>query len=268
MKPKGDGTVSFDKAKGRWIAKVPVGKYKDGRTRYKSGTAGSRSEAEKLRRHLHSELAAGRLPAGPELTFEQYTRAYFDGEAKSRQRDTTRNTAFNLLRSHAFPVIGGTPIARIRAFDLTCLFNDMRATHSVSTINHVRKLVSSVFASAERNELVLSNPTRLTAKLRAEEGAPSRVKVPVDRGVPLRTRHLPTPESACSCFWRSTPGCAAARSLASSGAIWTGRTGLSGSREHSCEVPRPCSMGAASRIWSAIRRKPSPADASWISINL
>jgi len=176
MRAKGEGCLTFDEGRRRWVAKVPVGKYPSGKTKYKTLGAKTKGEARALLQDMLGERHAGRLPSGPLVTFEEFAREYYAGEAVNRMSPKTRNSSFGLLRNHVFPVIGARPMVRITPQELSKLFLQLGEKLSARSVIQARALVSGVFTAAERLELVSRNPVRLTTKPRVDPMAPTQVR--------------------------------------------------------------------------------------------
>ena len=63
MNTAGEGSVYYDKAKGTWFAKIPIGRSQSGATAYRKRTALNRRDAERVRRQLLQEREEFRVPS-------------------------------------------------------------------------------------------------------------------------------------------------------------------------------------------------------------
>jgi hypothetical protein len=129
---RGNGSVTRLKT-GKWLLKFPVAKDGNGKTKYRSKTCATKSEA----RHWQNQFIALReqqaLVAGPRQTLEKYaTEILLNGS--DHVADRTRD-GYN-LRTHVFPQIGTRPLTEIRPHDLEALFRQLRGTGTFFHCNH------------------------------------------------------------------------------------------------------------------------------------
>jgi hypothetical protein len=89
MNPKGEGCVYFDKQKKKWIAKVPVGRAASGNTSFRKQSAGSRREANEVRRVMLSERDNAEFVATRKATFQEFANEHMLYEAANELRQTT-----------------------------------------------------------------------------------------------------------------------------------------------------------------------------------
>jgi integrase len=178
MRSKGEGTIVFDEATQRFLVKVPIGRYSNGLTQYKTKRAKTKREADRLRIQLLTERENGRLVAGPKETVKAYTDWFYRNEAGNRMRETTMSQQYNLFLNYIFPSLGHRPIVDVHPREITEWMHRLRQTYSVSTVNGARAALSVVFSSAVRNERVTFNPVSRTQKLRRGPFERSQVQPP------------------------------------------------------------------------------------------
>ena len=100
LNASGDGTVYYDKAKGSWFAKIPIGRTQSGATAYRKRTELNRRDAERVRRQLLQEREEFRVPSSQEqvkVTFRAFAVQHLDGEARQEIREVTRRGYLYLL---------------------------------------------------------------------------------------------------------------------------------------------------------------------------
>jgi len=169
MTPYGDGTVGFDRSKGCWYARVPVGQDQKGRTKYRKRLATTKREAQQLQRELLSEIKNGIVHQN-NLTFKAYAELHLDGEARQEIREVTRRGYIYLMEKYAYPRFGNVQIGSIRSPELVQFLIDLRKTHSASQVNHLRAAMSRVFSAAMNHQLITDNPVKRTKRMRRQEG--------------------------------------------------------------------------------------------------
>ena len=159
---KGDGGV-YPLPNGKWLAKVPHGKYANGKTRYVKRVRNSEKEADEELKRLRAMLANNLLNVGPKIKFRQYAEeVLFDNS--ERIGLGTRDDYYRDLINYAFPVVGGMYLTDIGHHECQQLFNNIQAIRSASTSNKVRTAMSHVLERATKRGLIKVNPIRLTIK--------------------------------------------------------------------------------------------------------
>jgi integrase len=177
MTPYGDGTVGFDRSKGCWYARVPVGTDNRGRTKYRKRLAATKREAQQLQRELLSEIKNGVFNQN-NLTFRAFAELHLDGEARQEIREVTRRGYIYLMEKYAYPRFGNVQIGSIRSPELVQFLIQLRKNLSASQVNHLRAAMSRVFQSAVNHQLIEQNPVRRTKRMRAKEGDKTNCKMP------------------------------------------------------------------------------------------
>jgi len=188
----GEGTVGFDKSKGRYYARVPVGKHPDGKTRYVKRYASTKREASHVWRSLLLERdrveAAGIVPQpsidvhrrGDGATFQRFAELHLGGEAMSEIREVTRRGYLEILHRLAFGEFGDRTIGDITSQELSIYFVSLRREYSASQVNHLRAAMSRVFQAALNHQLITDNPIRRTRKQRANPSDAVHSQLPWD----------------------------------------------------------------------------------------
>ena len=167
----GEGTVGYDKGKGCYYARVPVGKLPNGKTRYVRRTARSKTEAQKIRRQLLNDRDNAPLVVRTsDVTFRAFAVQHLDGEARQEIREVTRRGYLYLLEQLAFPRFSEMSLADIKSTELSAFFLELRKTRSASQVNQLRAAMSRVFSAALNHQLVSDNPVRRTKPMRRQEG--------------------------------------------------------------------------------------------------
>jgi integrase len=171
--PKGNGSIT-QLSTGKWLVKIPVGKYQNGKTRYRVKYCSSKAEARRWQSSLLAQRESQMLVAGPRQTLRQYATEVLLN-SNDRISDRTRDGYYRNLRLHVFPALGSRTLTEIKPQELEAFFSQLRRRYSASTVNNVRVALSKVFSVAMRHELVLSNPIARTVK--AKRGAFEKTQV-------------------------------------------------------------------------------------------
>jgi integrase len=176
---RGEGTIQALSGDA-YLVKVPVGRYKNGVTRYKTSTCRTMREAKRVRREMLVDRDAGRLALGTQQSLRIFATQLLIRSVGEISRKTADNYLRN-LRNHVFPILGGRLMSDIKTTDLEKLFADLSTTLSSRTITHIRTALSRVFSSAELLEIVPSNPVKRTTKPRRKEGEKTNVGQPFSK---------------------------------------------------------------------------------------
>ncbi|MEK0431468.1 MAG: hypothetical protein RL139_1272 [Gemmatimonadota bacterium] len=153
---RGDGTVYYSRTDRRWVARFPLGIVKGQRQakRVKCLTErAARAELEQLRRTYGSGIA----PTSGTLD------AYLDAWLAQHRNiaDSTKRSYADHVRLHISPLLGGIPVARLRASDVDRLIDDRLGATSRRgrplSPNTVRRIVTTLHialqSAVDRGEL-------------------------------------------------------------------------------------------------------------------
>lgn len=161
----GEGSVSYDRSKERWVARVDQGRDPTtGRRRQKKvGLYASEPEArEGLRRALtHQE--EGRLPTGAVPSLDQWMTYFFEVVAPESVDSWTIYSSYEpTYRLHAKPVLGTRRIDKLEPEDFERLYAGMRRKDlAPATILKMHRILSRALKIAERRRKIPRNPCSL-----------------------------------------------------------------------------------------------------------
>jgi len=182
---KGEGSVFFSEAKGKWVVRVPLRNSVDGRTQKVERTAATRNEAIRLRRELLNQRDNRLLATGPKQSFKDYAEHYLEYEAPNRCKATTINDYDLKLRVYIYPVFGERPYREITSSELQEFFSRLHKKYATKTVESIRGIMSGIFSTAERHEHIPTNPVKRTLPPKKKEFETSK-KHPVWNETELR----------------------------------------------------------------------------------
>jgi len=108
----------------------------------------TRKEAEAALPDILGKVGTGNYVEPSRLTLEGYLTRWLDGRRGSL-RETTWDSYERALRVHVYPALGAVPVQKVRASDLTKLYNDLGAKRlSKRTIRYVHTILRKSFADA------------------------------------------------------------------------------------------------------------------------
>ena len=165
MKALGMGSVTFDKAKGKWVARVPVGRRPNGTTLYRKRQATTKREALEARQSLVQERDSGAADTQATL-FRQFADDHMRYEASNELRATTCAGYRYVLHKYVYPEFGDRILQSITSSELAKFFSTMRDHYSASQVNYTRAVMSRIFDGGINHRLIDDNPIRRTKKMR------------------------------------------------------------------------------------------------------
>lgn len=145
---RGTGGVYPDKRRGGYLAKVPIGRYENGRTQYKE-----------LRDPTHAGVVAkmtGVLPPGPGVTVKEWADRWLAGQAvrpgSLRQYTTS-------VRKRIVPTLGHLRLDAVTLSQVKAAAKGWISEETgPGTVNHTLAHGSAMYADAMKEKLVTDNP--------------------------------------------------------------------------------------------------------------
>ena len=108
----GEGSVYQD-TKGVWHAKLNLGRYKNGKRRFKE-FQGKRKADVIARRDVylreHGDLS---LEPGANMSFADYITRWLENVKRNEQKEATHNRAVSTAKTYIIPMIGGYKVAEL-----------------------------------------------------------------------------------------------------------------------------------------------------------
>ena len=130
------------------------------RRRRRAKRIGDRDTALAVAKQIRERLACGDLGllAEPTVTFQAYADRWLATVSGNRKASTHAFYEFN-LRLHAYPTLGGRPIASISRADCRNLLAELRAKGlKRASLQGVQRTLSAVLSQAVEDELLQVNP--------------------------------------------------------------------------------------------------------------
>ncbi len=149
-----------------WCVVVPVGKYPNGRTRYKwFGGYRTRAEAEReLARRLH-ELHTGTFVGPERMTVAEYLRFWLE-DVRSRVAPTTYQRYEIIVEQHLIPALGQYRLQKLQPLHIQAYYQQAlvsgrrngRGGLSKRTVLHHHRVLHAALEYAVRLQLLARNP--------------------------------------------------------------------------------------------------------------
>lgn len=115
---------------------------------------------------FEQKVRSGKYLDGEKLTFQAFTEIWQQEYALQHLEASTLQLYNNLLRLHILPVIGNIKLAKLQPNQLNKLYNTLATErkdgkeggYSTKTIKHVHNIISAIYSSAVKWNIVLDNP--------------------------------------------------------------------------------------------------------------
>jgi integrase len=157
----GEGSI-YKRADGRWVGAVHLG-YDDGRRRRRVVYGKTRRDVqESMTRALRDHQAGLQVQTDGRETVQHYLERWLDATRPS-VRPSTHARYANILRTHAIPALGRTPLTRLSAPQVQAMLNaELQAGLAPRTVHHLRAVLRRALGQAVRWGLVPVNVAALT----------------------------------------------------------------------------------------------------------
>lgn len=176
--PRGEGTVFPDKRRGGFRGKVPVGRYSDGRTRYKEVWGATQAECVAAKKRVQ--------PPGPEVTVKEWAERWLAGLTN---RPSTRAVYAHSMNRHIVPEVGHVRVAELTVSQVKAAAARWKGLRP-QTINLTLDRGATMFRAAIVDGLATANPFALCPRRECE-------RKPIDPFSPEELRAVIADWRAC-----------------------------------------------------------------------
>ena len=123
-------------------------------------------ELEKYAYDFEQKVKSGKYLDGEKLTFQQFTKIWFEDYANIHLEKATLQLYEGLLEKHILPVIGHLKLSKILPAHLNKLYNTLcqerkdgkGGGYSAKTIKHIHNTINGIFTAAIKWNIVTDNP--------------------------------------------------------------------------------------------------------------
>jgi hypothetical protein len=170
---RGDGGLSWDGARQRWVASVTVGYTPGGMRIFKRARGRTKTEAQRKLKELIRDYDDG-LAIGP----YGYTVADAVGDwlafgLSGRDSATVRKCTI-LANTHVIPALGARKLRELSADDVDQWLADKARTLSTRTLQEVRSVLKRAITRAQARDKVKRNVVLLCEIPQGRQGRPSK----------------------------------------------------------------------------------------------
>ena len=122
----GEGSVYQDKNR-VWHAKLTVGRYRNGKPRYKEFKGKRKADVIARLNSYRREYGDLSLESGANMSFADYITRWLENVKRNEQKEATHNRAVSTAKTYIIPKIGGYKVAELSSDIIQLhLINEMR----------------------------------------------------------------------------------------------------------------------------------------------
>jgi hypothetical protein len=145
---RGDGGLSWDNTRQRWVASVTVGRTPAGKRIVKRGSGRTKTEAQRKLREIIRDYEDGQLTGGHGYTVAQAVRDWLQFGLSGRDQDTiAKNTI--LANTHVIPALGARKLRDLSADEVDRWLADKAKMLSTSTLQVLRSILKRSVTRAQ-----------------------------------------------------------------------------------------------------------------------
>lgn len=170
---RGDGGLSWDQSRQRWVASVTVGYTPAGKRIIRRARGKTKTEAKEKLDALMRDHADGVLLQTNNLTVADAVDDWLAYGLAGRAESTKENRRI-MLETHVTPLLGARRLRDLTAEDVDRWLADRAEVLSTSTLQRVRSLLSQVISRAQARDKVKRNVVLLCPCPIGRGGRPSK----------------------------------------------------------------------------------------------
>jgi Arm domain-containing DNA-binding protein len=153
---RGDGGLSWDSARQRWVASVTVGYTPSGKRIFKRGRGRTKTEAKQKLREILRDYEDGLVTIGYGYTVADAVRDWLAFGLIGRDADTITKCTI-LANTHVIPALGARKLRELTADDVDRWLADKAKLLSTRTLQEVRSVLKRSITRAQARDKVKRN---------------------------------------------------------------------------------------------------------------
>ena len=170
---RGDGGLSWDNARQRWLASVTVGYTPGGKRIVKRGRGRTKREAQRKLREIIRDYEDGQITKSDGYTVAQAVRDWLQFGMSGRGESTIAKCTI-LANTHLIPALGGRKLHELSADDVDRWLADKAKTLSTDTLQILHSILRRSITRAQARDKVKRNVVLLCDVPQGQEGRPSK----------------------------------------------------------------------------------------------
>ena len=170
---RGDGGLSWDNARQRWVASVTVGYTPSGKRIVKRGRGRTKTEAQRKLREMIRDYEDGQVTDGHAYTVAQAVRDWLQFGLVGRDEDTIAKCTI-LANTHIIPALGARKLRDLSADEVDRWLADKAKTLSTNTLQNLHSILKRSITRAQARDKVKRNVVLLCDIPQGHGGRPSK----------------------------------------------------------------------------------------------
>jgi integrase len=170
---RGDGGLSWDETRQRWVASLTVGYTPAGKRIVKRGSGRTKTEAQRKLREIIRDYEDGQVTGGRGYTVAQAVRDWLQFGLPGRDEDTIAKCTI-LANTHVIPALGARKLRELSANDVDRWLADKAKTLSTSTLANLHSILKRSVTRAQKRDKVKRNVVLLCDIPQGQAGRPSK----------------------------------------------------------------------------------------------
>ena len=170
---RGDGGLSWDNARQRWVASVTVGYTPSGKRIVKRGRGRTKKEAQRKLREMIRDYEDGQVTDGHAYTVAQAVRDWLQFGLVGRDEDTIAKCTI-LANTHIVPSLGARKLRDLSADDVDRWLAEKAETLSTNTLQNLHSILKRSITRAQARDKVKRNVVLLCDIPQGRGGRPSK----------------------------------------------------------------------------------------------
>jgi integrase len=170
---RGDGGLSWDGARQRWVASVTVGYTPSGKRIFKRGRGRTKTEAKQKLREILRDYEDGLVTSGYGYTVSDAVRDWLAFGLIGRDAHTITKCTI-LANTHVIPALGARKLRELTADDVDRWLANKAKILSTRTLQEVRSVLKRSITRAQARDKVKRNVVLLCEIPQGRTGRPSK----------------------------------------------------------------------------------------------
>jgi integrase len=170
---RGDGGLSWDSSRRRWVASVTVGYTASGKRVFKRARGRTKTEAKRKLKEIMRDYEDGLTTAAHGYTVADAVRDWLAFGLSGRDSATVEKCTI-LAETHVIPALGARKLRELSADDIDQWLADKAMTLSTRTLQEVRSVLKRAITRAQARDKVKRNVVLLCEVPQGRQGRPSK----------------------------------------------------------------------------------------------
>lgn len=170
---RGDGGLSWDDSRKRWVAALTVGYTPAGKRIVKRGSGRTKTEAQRKLREIIRDYEDGQITSSTGYTVGQAVRDWLQFGLPGRSEGTITKCTI-LANTHVLPALGGRKLRELSADDVDRWLADKAKTLSTDTLQILHSILRRSITRAQARDKVKRNVALLCDLPQGRKGRPSK----------------------------------------------------------------------------------------------